>query len=551
MAAVSVLIPVYNTEAYLRRCLDSVTGQTLRDLEIICVDDGSTDGSAEILKEYRENDSRIRVITKPNGGLPSARNAGLCAAGGRYVGFVDSDDYIEADMFRILYEEAERKGSEVVVCGAVPESAQDGEAAECPEWLTRALSPRKGYYKRWKASLVFGENGTCPFLWRTLIRRELIERGRFRLDERVLLGEDTAFLCKVYPQARGIAVLPDRLYHYCTNREGSLMNGIGYREREQRVRGHVRLAASIAADWSERGSVTAAQAGRGFLEWMFGLLYEDLRAVSLKERDRLIRELAPVFLWYDAGRKGSRARTGRNGQGPDMAIRIRRKYSGVMGRRLAALREIDRQGTKERGKPERSVIIPAGGERKSLKQMIRSLCEEKDGENTEGILLDYGVTSDTDAYLETLLNTLPWVRRYPVSGGSLMECIREGAAAADGGQIRILVPKELLNPADPRQLLSEILEEAENARKRGEGRVSEALLDWMAGEGMRGYLTACCMKGGDEGRSIAALLIRLAAVLQDGNGGKRLGMGRNEEINSRPILRLAAECLKTLEESGK
>ena len=103
MAAVSVLIPVYNTEAYLRKCLDSITNQTLQDLEIICVDDGSTDGSADILREYRRRDSRIRIVTKRNGGLPSARNAGLDAASGEYVGFVDSDDWIEPDMFRRLY----------------------------------------------------------------------------------------------------------------------------------------------------------------------------------------------------------------------------------------------------------------------------------------------------------------------------------------------------------------------------------------------------------------------------------------------------------------
>ena len=83
-------------------------GQTLQDLEIICVNDGSTDGSADILREYQRKDPRIRVITKPNGGLPSARNAGLDAAAGQYVGFVDSDDYVEPSMFETLYKTAKK-----------------------------------------------------------------------------------------------------------------------------------------------------------------------------------------------------------------------------------------------------------------------------------------------------------------------------------------------------------------------------------------------------------------------------------------------------------
>ena len=115
---VSVLIPVYNVEKYLKKCLDSVVNQTLTDIEIICVNDGSTDGSLKILEEYRSIDSRIKIINKANGGLPSARNAGLNAAKGRYVGFVDSDDYIEPNMFEKLVDVAEHEESEVVICGA-------------------------------------------------------------------------------------------------------------------------------------------------------------------------------------------------------------------------------------------------------------------------------------------------------------------------------------------------------------------------------------------------------------------------------------------------
>ena len=94
MAKVSVIVPVYNTEKYLEKCLDSILAQTLQDIEIICVNDGSKDCSREILEKYHDRDARIRIIDKENGGLVSARKAGVAEAFGEYIGFVDSDDWI-------------------------------------------------------------------------------------------------------------------------------------------------------------------------------------------------------------------------------------------------------------------------------------------------------------------------------------------------------------------------------------------------------------------------------------------------------------------------
>ena len=100
---VSVIIPVYNTAPYLRQCLDSVCKQTLQNIEIICINDGSTDNSAEILQQYEEKDSRVCVITQENKGIAVARNIGLQYARGQYIGFVDSDDWIEPNMFALAY----------------------------------------------------------------------------------------------------------------------------------------------------------------------------------------------------------------------------------------------------------------------------------------------------------------------------------------------------------------------------------------------------------------------------------------------------------------
>ena len=104
MAKVSVIVPVYNVEKYIRKCLDSIVSQTLNDLEIILVNDGSTDTSPAICEEYKRKDERIKMITQKNQGLSAARNAGLKDATGEYVIFIDSDDYIAENMLEILVE---------------------------------------------------------------------------------------------------------------------------------------------------------------------------------------------------------------------------------------------------------------------------------------------------------------------------------------------------------------------------------------------------------------------------------------------------------------
>lgn len=114
---VSVIVPVYNTEHYLKKCLDSILSQTLQEIEIICVNDGSTDSSPDILRQYAKKDQRIRLVQKENGGLVSARKAGVRIAQGKYIGYVDSDDWIEPEMYEKLYLYGEQNQAELVSSG--------------------------------------------------------------------------------------------------------------------------------------------------------------------------------------------------------------------------------------------------------------------------------------------------------------------------------------------------------------------------------------------------------------------------------------------------
>lgn len=131
---ISVIVPVYNVVPYLRKCLDSIVGQTYRDLEVLVIDDGSTDGSGKICDEYRR-DERIKVFHTENRGLSSARNLGLDESQGEWIGFVDSDDWIEPDMYECLMDRALETGADVVECGYIKEYLSSNERISAKEEL--------------------------------------------------------------------------------------------------------------------------------------------------------------------------------------------------------------------------------------------------------------------------------------------------------------------------------------------------------------------------------------------------------------------------------
>ena len=114
---VSVVVPIYNVERFLRQAVDSILNQTLKDIEVILVDDGSPDNCGKICDEYAEKDSRVRVIHQKNGGLGNAYNNGIAAAKGEYIGFVEPDDWIEPEMYEVMYENAKHYNTDATKCG--------------------------------------------------------------------------------------------------------------------------------------------------------------------------------------------------------------------------------------------------------------------------------------------------------------------------------------------------------------------------------------------------------------------------------------------------
>lgn len=213
MSEISVVIPVYNTEKYLRECLDSVMNQTFKDLEIICINDGSTDNSEEILENYKKNDERIKIIHLPeNRGLSYVRNRGLESAEGRYIYFLDSDDAIEENAMEILYYEAEKEKLDVIFFDAKIKY----EDEKYKKKFETYNAVHKGRYTGVKTgSALFQEfvinqewTGSVP---RQFWRKDFLHNGHLNFYEGII-HEDELFAFKAIMQAKRVKFLKNRLF---------------------------------------------------------------------------------------------------------------------------------------------------------------------------------------------------------------------------------------------------------------------------------------------------------------------------------------------------
>lgn len=245
---VTIIVPVYNTGLRLRRCLDSITNQSLQKTEIVLVDDGSSDQSGVICDTYATVDNRVRVIHKENGGDCSARNVGLSVAQGKYVGFVDSDDYVEPDMFEIMYEIATSTNVDIVNCGHFSETPVGVEKR-----TTRFRKNMLLTHLDFIASVHSLQNDLEDyfFLWCNIYRRELLQDHAIVFDTGLKYGGDTHFNIRVFSLAKSFYSTDRPLYHYVRNEYGITCSR--YKERylehlSQTYLKRVELCESIGLD---------------------------------------------------------------------------------------------------------------------------------------------------------------------------------------------------------------------------------------------------------------------------------------------------------------
>lgn len=229
---VSIIVPVYNAEKYLERCISSLRNQSLEDIEIILIDDSSTDSSLEICNKAAEEDFRIKVIHKVNEGAGMARNAALKIATGEYIGFADSDDFVEKDMFETLYEKAIKYSSDLVMSGVLfVDGNMFSQQGECI---------RKNYFDKDThfdtgeelKKLRMGIVGALPededdskygmSIWKNLFRNEIIKKNNILFEsEREMLSEDALFMLDYISCIKKATGINEAFYNYCRN-EGSI-----------------------------------------------------------------------------------------------------------------------------------------------------------------------------------------------------------------------------------------------------------------------------------------------------------------------------------------
>lgn len=300
---VSFIVPVYNTQDFLPRCFDSLLGQTYSDIEIIVVNDGSPDGSAAIIGEYACKDSRIRVVEKPNGGLSSARNAGMDVAHGDIVGFVDSDDYVEPNLAEFLVDMFAKEHPEIVVFGAECEPAESASKR-----IKQLLSPEARAFEPFDSGLLFSANAQ-PYVWRAAYSRELIERESLRFAENVRFAEDVVFQFESYPLSAKTVVERDKLYHYVMQEKSLTHVFNAGAKRMDKVDAHLLVLREVLERWSRRGLLGLCPGE--LVTWFLDLVVFDLArldagdygAIAARVRDEFAGHLGQG--WTSLPAKGA------------------------------------------------------------------------------------------------------------------------------------------------------------------------------------------------------------------------------------------------------
>jgi len=204
---VSVIVPVYNVAPYLPRCLDSLVAQTLKDIEIICIDDKSTDNSLDILHQYRDKYPQIHVIElKKNSGVATARNAGIDAARGEYLGFVDSDDYVDTDFYEKLYETAKKENADIAKAEAT--------ITEYDKKSVLGANQMDNIRKYGKWRFIY-------HWWSAIYKAKLLSKNNIKFQIDIISGQDTVFLNKCIQHTNDVALCYGTFYNY-VRRENSL-----------------------------------------------------------------------------------------------------------------------------------------------------------------------------------------------------------------------------------------------------------------------------------------------------------------------------------------
>lgn len=215
MPEISIIVPVYNVEQYLERCIESILAQTFTDFELILVNDGSTDGSLSICNKYLKIDKRIKVLSQENKGLSSARNMGIANSKGKYIAFVDSDDFINEFMYEVLYSNLKKYNADIAICGF--EKIYDDNILKRKKMKNIKISEFSSY----DALKSLYENKSLEFIvaWNKLYRKNIFEEINYPIGK---IHEDEFIAHKIYDKCNKVIYIDEQLYYYY-QRSNSIM----------------------------------------------------------------------------------------------------------------------------------------------------------------------------------------------------------------------------------------------------------------------------------------------------------------------------------------
>ena len=284
---ISIIIPVYKVEPYLRKCVDSVLAQTYTNIEVILVDDGSPDNCPAICDEYAENDPRVKVIHKKNGGLSDARNAGMAYMQGAYVGFVDSDDWIEPHMYETLHALMKKYDADMAFGGVADDEICEGNTVtiRCSDYgktpfAEDGLSAMKRYFHgSWAA-------------WDKLYKRELFDGICYPVGE---INEDEAIVLHLLDRCKTVCYTNEVLYHYVKRVDGSSITTASFSSKKLDWVKHCRENLAFIRQRYPELEADAAYRYRGSILWAMReilLAKEDYRKQYGDLKKELIKEAA-------------------------------------------------------------------------------------------------------------------------------------------------------------------------------------------------------------------------------------------------------------------
>lgn len=207
---VSVIVPIYNTEKFLEKCIDSIVNQTLEEIEIILINDGSTDNSHNICEEYSKKfPQKIRYINNKNIGCSATRNLGISLAKGEYIAFVDSDDYIDKEMYQEMYEKAKKEDLDIIISGVIYENTRKKVVPNIKSnFLEEYLLPKN----------------KIALCWNKLFKRVLIEKNKIKFPESIHYAEDLVFTFQCFTFSRKNGIKKEAYYHYIIHGNNSIFN---------------------------------------------------------------------------------------------------------------------------------------------------------------------------------------------------------------------------------------------------------------------------------------------------------------------------------------